>query len=221
MLIRTLWGALIAVTLMASSVLADTLNVSIDTSAVAGSPLKAVFDVTANTPFLNEVDILNFSAPGSTMGLTETTGGLVDGDLILLSNPAPFTFIDTGAFFNELIVNLTPVSNTVTFGLSYTTNAPVPGTPPDQIAFFLLDSSYLPLFPTSDPLGADALFSIDLNGTSSSPNIYSPAIQSSPGNVQITVPGTTPVPEPTTLLLTLSGVAIIAFKIYPTRRGQE
>src|SRR5579864_2592275 len=111
---------------------ANTLNVVINTSSIASSNVKVVFDVTANTLNLNT---LNFSAPGSTTGLPETTGGLVDGDLILLHNPAAFTFIDTGSFFNELIVNLAPVSNSVLFTLSYTTNAPVMGTAPDEIAF--------------------------------------------------------------------------------------
>jgi hypothetical protein len=204
------------------TVLAATLNVSLNTSAVAGSNVKVVFDITANTLNLNTLDILNFSAPGSTMGLPETSGGLVDGDLILIHNPAPFTFIQTGSFFNELIVNLGPIGNSVTFNLSYTTSSPAPGTPPDEIAFFLLDSTFQPLFPTADPLGTDALFVVDLNGPSTSPAIYSPATESSPGNIQITIPGqTTTVPEPSTFSIAIIAVAALGLKARSLRRRAQ
>jgi hypothetical protein len=175
------------------------LNVTVDTAVVAGTDVKFVFDMTANTPFLNTLYIENFSAPGSVMGLPETTGGLIDGDLILGLNPAPFTYIETATFFNELIVNLTPVLNSVTFTLDYTTNAPGLGVLPDEIDFYLLDGSYNPLFPTSDPLGADSLLAIDLNGASTSP-----------GNIEITVPGSAPatVPEPNSIWLTLTVVVV-------------
>jgi hypothetical protein len=201
------------------SAVGGTLNVSINTSAVAGTPLKVVFDLTANTLNLNELDILNFSAPASTLGSPETTGGLVAGDIILGLNPAPFTSIQTGAFFNELIVNLTPVRNSVTFGLSYSQNAPAGGTLPDEIAFFLLNSSYNPLFPTSDPFGTDSLFVIDLKGNSTSPNIYSPAAQTTSGNVQITVPGPQgAIPEPSTLVIVGFALAGIGSRKYFWRR---
>lgn len=204
---------------MASPAFSDSLNVSINTSGLAGTDLKVVFDVTANTLNLNTLDINNFSAPGSTLGHPETTGGLVDGDIILGLNPAPFTYIQTGSFFNELIVNLQPVASSVTFSLSYTENAPGPGTAPDEISFFLLNSSYQPLFSTDDPFGADSLFDIDLNGANTSTDVYSPAVQTSPGNVQITVPGSTTVPEPSIPVLLLIGLLpIIALKIQCSRR---
>jgi hypothetical protein len=220
--LRRLSIALIVIALTSLSASADIVeNVSIDTSAVAGADLKVVFDVTANTPFLNTLNINNFSAPGSTMGLPETTGGLIDGDLILGLNPAPFTFIQTATFFNELIVNLAPVSNQVTFTLDSTTNAPASGVFSDEVAFYLLDSSYNALFPTTDPLGANALFTIDLAGASTSPAVYSPATQTSPSGIQITVPGSTPatVPEPSAILLTVTILGFIALKMYVSRRS--
>jgi hypothetical protein len=201
---------------------ADVLNVSVDTSSVAGTDVKFVFDMTSSTPFLNTLYIENFSAPGSVLGLPETTGGLIDGDLILGLNPAPFTFIETATFFNELIVNLAPVSDSVTFSLDYTTNSPSGGVLPDEIDFSLLDGSYNPLFPTSDPLGTDTSFAIDLTGPSPSPNVFSPAVETSPGNILITVPGpTTTVPEPSAVFLPLTILAIIALKIHPSRRSQQ
>lgn len=192
---------------------AGLIKVSIDTSAIAGSALKVVFDVAANTPGLNRVDILNFSAPGSTMGLPETTGGLVTGDLILGVNPAPFTNMETSAFFNEVIVNLTPVSKNITFTLSYTENVPAPDTLPDEIVFSLLDTSYQPLFATSDPLGTNSLFVVDLSGTSTTPVAFNPAVRLSSGDIQIKVPGgpppPPPIPEPNSLSLAILALAIV------------
>jgi hypothetical protein len=218
-ILNTLIVAMVFV-LTAPYAMADMLGVSIDTSGMAGKNVKAVFDMTVNTPYLNYLYILNFFAPGSTMGLPETSGGLVDGDLILRQNPAPFTVIEGSTFFNELIVNLTPVSNQITFDLSYSNNGPSAGAAPDQISFFLLDGQYQPLFPTADPLGTDALFAVDLTG-SSSVDVYSPATLTSPGNIQITVPGSTTVPEPKIFLLTLPAAILIALRRYTSRRSQQ
>jgi hypothetical protein len=197
-----------------------TIAVSMNTSAVAGSNIKVVFDITANTLNLNQLDIENFAAPGSTYGLPETTGGLVDGDLILLNNPAAFTSIQTGSFFNELIVNLAPVGKSVSFTLSYTGNAPSGGALPDEVAFYLLDSSYNALFPTADPLGTDTLITVDLTGASPTPNVYAPASQTSPGHVQITIPGgATSTPEAGSFqLVMMAGVLAGAFKLFVRRR---
>jgi hypothetical protein len=76
---------------------------------------------------------------------------------------------------------------------------------PDSFSFFLLDDSLfpLPLFATTDPTGADALFIVDIDGTSG-------------GNLQIfdsintgvtwTVTPPTAVPLPSTALLLGVGV---------------
>ena len=114
--------------------LAVTTNFTINTSAVQGRHIKVVIDVTANTLNLNSINIFNFAAPGSTMGLPDTQGGLITGDLILITNPAASTNIQTGFFFNEIMVNLNPVGSSVTFTLSYTTAPPPGGVLPDEIS---------------------------------------------------------------------------------------
>lgn len=183
--------------------IAATTNITINTAAVKGRAVKVVIDVTANTTNLNNLTITNFAATGSTMGIPEIQGGLVTGDLILVNNPASFTSVETSYFFNEVIVNLNPVGNSVNFTLTYTQSAPSAGVLPDQISVSLLDSSYKPLFTTSDPLGTNALVAIDLIGTSTAPSIYSPAVQTTPGNISIVVPGSNSPPS----VVSLSPVA--------------
>src|SRR5689334_22121192 len=122
-----------------STLFAGTLNLSIDSSAISGSPLRVAIDFVTSSPGAFAscsptcLKVLNFSAPGSTMALPETTGGLVQGDLILINNPSNSTEIEKGSAFNEVIVNLNPVRNLVTFSLNYTDSGPVSGLPPDQV----------------------------------------------------------------------------------------
>ncbi len=70
--------------------LATQYSVDIDTSAVQGTAGALVFDVASNALVSNTVSILNFTHDGTT-DLPETQGGLVEGDIIRLQNPAPVT----------------------------------------------------------------------------------------------------------------------------------
>src|SRR6266446_3493857 len=173
----------------AETAYATTISVTINTTAVAGSSSKLVFDFVTNAPERGEhLELLNFSAPGAVIGLPETLGGLVSGDLILLRNPAPFTVVDADFFFNEIAVNIQRFTEAITVTLQIPDLAPVPGVPPDEFALFLLDSAGRPL-PTSDPLGANALFVIDITGSAGGVSgAFVPAVFTSPNNVQITIP---------------------------------
>ena len=197
---------LLALCMVRPALAVTTYNVTINTSAVQGTNGQLAFDFTKNDPLFNTVDILNFSTD-STLGVPITEGGLVEGDLILQINPAPFTRINGGSFFNELIVTPTPFGNNISFTLSLS-QSHTPGGVPDQLALFLLDASGLPLFPTSDPLGADALFTIDITGVAGGLlSVFSPTSFTPPTSLQIIVPGgPSPVPEPSTLFLFILGL---------------
>lgn len=178
---------LIAFCVAHSALAVTTYDVTIDTSAVSGKNGQLAFDFTKSDPAFNAVDILNFSTDG-TLGLPETQGGLVEGDLILGSNPAPHTRINGGFFFNELVLNLKPFGTSITFTLQLTENH-TPGQIPDQFALFLLDESGLPLFSTSDPLGADALFAVDITGVAGGDlSVFSPTVFTPPTTLKIIVP---------------------------------
>jgi hypothetical protein len=146
--------------------LATQYRVEIDTSAIQGTAGALAFDFTSNTPDDNKVTILNFTHDGTT-GLPETQGGLVQGDIILLLNPAPFTEIADGFFFNELLVPFTSFGTSISFTIQLTENPVGAGGIPDEFSFFILDANRLPLFSSADPLGTDTAFAICVDGTTS------------------------------------------------------
>lgn len=195
-------GAGLVVSLCLAQVMfADTtVNVTIDTTAVSGNAGKLIFDFTNGNPGNgNNVQILSFAAPGAALGLPETQGGLVSGNLILGLNPANFTVIDSDFFFNELTVNFTKFSNKVTFIVHVSEVGPPTGNPPAQFALFILDSSGAPLPVTQDPFGANALSSIDVTGAAGGIlNVFSPAVFTPPNNINISVTSADIIPPVTT-----------------------
>jgi hypothetical protein len=213
---RTLWVGIVALFTLTTPSFGDAIeNVTINTSAIAGTAGEIAFDFTNNNPGDgNVVTILNFAAPSATLGLPTTQGGLVSGDLILGLNPAPFTDIESSFFFNELNVTFTKFASTVTFTLQVSAIPPPMATPPAEFALFLLNSSGLPLFPTSDPSGVDALFTVDVTGAPAGVlNVFSPTVSGPNNSLDITVPGgVSKVPEPSSVTLLLSGLGtLLAF----------
>lgn len=186
-------------------VVGQTYSVTIDTTKISGKSGKLVFDLTANGSATNVVNITNFSTDGS-LGLPETQGGFIEGDIILGSNPAALTTISesyfgTPYFFTELAMNFNAFGNGVTFQFepSQTFSA---GQVPDQLSLFMLDSTDQPLFPTADPLAANALLTVDINGAPGGHvAAFAPTVLTSPSSFQITVPPLAPVGGPLVTLL--------------------
>jgi hypothetical protein len=132
---------------------------------------------------------------GGVNGLPITQGGLVTGDIILGSNPAPFTtmdesFLGTAFFFTELQLPFTSFGTSLSFSLSLSQSTDGVS-PPDEFAFFVLNSAGQTLTPSADPLLADALFTICIDGTPTGLfNAYNPAMFVAPGaiNIALAVP---------------------------------
>jgi len=123
-----------------------TYSVSIDSTALSGQNGKLAFDLTGG-----DAAVANNTA---TVGSFVTDG--------TLGNSAGFALTDTD-FFNEVLRDIT-FGTSLSFTLNLSENNTAPGF--DQFSFFLLNTAdFLPLFDTTDPLGAGALFAIDLNGT--------------------------------------------------------
>ena len=145
----------------------------------------------------NTVVVSDFSTDG-TLG-TASTSGNVTGTLI----SGPVTLTDTD-FFNEFLQEIA-LGNSVSFTLNLTENAPS-GSPPDSFAFFLLDVvTFLPLFETTDPTSAGALFAVDINGTSSG-MLYNFAPTDTGSGVTWIVAPVASVPLPSTALLIGAGL---------------
>lgn len=188
-------ATLLMLFLATSAFAVTTYTVTIDTSALNGSAGKLVFDFTSSNGFTNHADILNFTTDG-TLGLPDTEGGLVEGDIILGSNPAHHTRIHDGFFFNELTVNFVSFGNQITFTLELSESPSGAGQLPDEFALFLLDTSFHPLFKTSDPLGADALFSVCITGAPGGQlSVFNPTTLQPPSTLQIVVPALNAPPD--------------------------
>jgi len=126
-------------------------------------PKAQAIPVTINTTALTgQSGLIAFDLIGGDSTVANNT---VSVDLLatdgVLDNAAPFTVTDLG-FFNEVLREVT-FGTFLSFSLALTENVSAPGF--DQFSFFLLDPiTFLPLFRTSDPFGADALFAIDITG---------------------------------------------------------
>ena len=187
----------------AGPLFATPFQVTIDTSPIAGSAGSLAFDFLDLDPSFNAVQIAGFLSDG-VLGSTITMGGPISGAL-----PGSVRIEDTdGAFFNELLQEIT-FGSAITFSVELTafnSGAFLP----DSFSFFLLDSTGLvPLFTTSDPTGADALFAIDVDGsTSGQLSAFAPT-GLAPGATSEVMWRVQPVPEPSTSLLLVVGLLAV------------
>jgi hypothetical protein len=168
---------------------ADVFDVTISDTLLGQSGYIA-FDLIAGSPVPNNtVTVTNFATDG-TLG-SVTPSGSVTGSLI----PGPLTLTDS-SFFNEWLQAIT-YGTSMSFQFTTTDNF-VPSGIPDNFSFYFLDSNQIP-YPTSDTV-ADSLFSLDLNGPGSPPQVFTAAV------AQVQVTPATPIPEPS--LLSLTGVLL-------------
>ena len=152
--------------LLSSFALADVAyTVNVDTTLLSGTSGYVAFDFLQGNPIVNNiVTISNFASDATLLGLTPT------GDAFGTVSPGPGTLDDENFFFNELLEQVT-FGTTISFLLDLTTFG---AATPDNFAFYLLNMSQFPIV-TSDPTGADSLFSIDVTGPSLTPNVYTSA----------------------------------------------
>jgi hypothetical protein len=140
---------------------AATVNITIDTSTLAGDSGQLAFDLIDGGPPDNSVVISQLSMSGGSLGLASFTGAASE------TGPASFLLNDT-SFFNEVLIPLT-IGTQITFKFDDTDLGPVGSSIPDSLTVFLLDSSGIPLIPTADPTGGDALLQFDAGTHSTIP----------------------------------------------------
>jgi len=187
------------------SAVADSVTISVNTSAVTGVSASLAFDLINGGSASNTVTISDFSTDG-TLGAVSPTGevtGTLPGTVTLMDSPA--------SFFNEYLTGMT-LGASISFVLDATTNGPDPVSVPDALSVFLLDPiTGLPLFPTSDPTYSDSLFNLNIDGTPTG----TLSVYSAPGGeavVTATPVTATSIPEPATFFLLIVGLAFLSFK---------
>jgi hypothetical protein len=147
---RSWLGCLFLPALLASGpALASPVQVSIDTSLLAGVEALMAFDLIDGGPPANAVAIVDFASDGILGSISifgDVTGAL----------PGQVTLADS-SFFTEY-AQLVTLGSIVSFIFDATANVPDPASIPDSFSFFLIDpSTGLSLVSTSDPTGANAL----------------------------------------------------------------
>jgi hypothetical protein len=159
-------------------------SVNVTTGPLNGVAGYLAFDFLGGTPIENNtVTISGFTSNAALGALTKT------GDAFGTISPGPGTMDDTNFFFNEFLQAVT-FGTTISFTLNLTTSGAPSGTP-DTFAFYLLDSTQNP-FLTSDPTGANSLFSINVTGPNLSPAVYtssSAAATVTPAGISTPEPG--------------------------------
>lgn len=157
------------------------------------------FDFLAGSPQLNNTAVIDSFL---TNGILNTFS--ISGSVIGTLTPGPLTLTDS-SFFNEWLQGFT-YGSTISFNVK-TGDSVSQGGIPDSFGFYLLDSNRNP-FLTSDPSGADALFTIDLNGSQTTPTSFVSTV----AQVSIT-PVSNSLPEPSSLLLTLPFIVFVMLAI--------
>ena len=134
---------------------ADTIDVTVDTSFLNGLPAVLAFDFINGGPPDNSVALSALTGNG-TQTSTSSTGNV--------TGTGPWTFSDAGgSFLNELLVAFNPMRTSLSFSFTTTDHPPAPGSLPDALSVFVLDSTAtFPLITTNDPTQADALFLFNL-----------------------------------------------------------
>lgn len=182
--------------LATGTVRGDTIDVTVDTTALAGSAATLAFDFIDGDGLINNsVSINNFQSD-AVIGPAQTTGDVTGG------LPGTVTLSDT-QFFNELLLPGT-LGASISFELDYTNN---PGSTPDSLSFFLLDAAAINSLVTTD-LPGDELLEVDMtggtNGTVLLPTAISPGIR-----ISLNSGSPTPTPETSPMLVLGTGLLLL------------
>jgi hypothetical protein len=174
-------------------------DVSVNTTGLNGTAGLLAFDLTDGDGVANNTALVSaFATDGTLAPGGNTDIGGATGDL-----PGDLTIADS-SFFNESARGIT-LGNSLFFRLLLTNH--FAGGAPDEFAFFLLDSTgTTSLVQTSDPTGANALFTVDLTGA---PGGILSVFSSPEIGYSVTPVAPAPIPEPGVLTALGIGCAMV------------
>ena len=143
-------------------------DVTMETSALNGTPASLVFDfIDGDSLVNNSVTISDFAGDG----VYDPTAAMTFGDVTGALDASAVLSDSSG--FSELLQPVV-LGDTLSFMLTLSNQFSGVGLP-DRLTLFLLDQSgSFPLYATSDPSGSDALLAIDLGGGTARAVIYAP-----------------------------------------------
>ena len=194
---RALWISLAA---MFCATAAGALTpVRLNTSAWTGDQARLSFQLTSNNQALTFLDggsvvIYDFEHNGRT-GSPSTLGGALTGDLIMQINPAYMSSIspwapDSNYFGHSALgVNFDSLGTSVTFTVDLASSNLDEPSLREQCAFYMLErDGSNALFATGDPLGANALFTLEaLDPFGTQLSVFSPAVLVPPDSVVLDI----------------------------------
>lgn len=159
-----------AISLLPTAGLSTTrYEVRLGTDGRAGRHVRIAFDLVSDSDVADSLEIIDFRHNGTfgpmfQPGISLLEGGPTSGDLLNGLNPAATTTLGNTAFFNELLVPFDSLGANVAFAMQIPEVLPSAYGIPDEISCFFLTDSGSTWFNTSDPLGANALFSVSVTG---------------------------------------------------------
>lgn len=193
--LRWLGSCVFLVTVFSAPVAhASPIQITVNTSSLAGTSAALAFDLIDGGLPANAVTISGFTTDG-TLGISSTTGDVTG------SFPGSVILSDT-SFFNEYLQSIT-LGDSLSFIFDTTGSTADPASFPDAFSPFLLDPlTGLSLVTTSDPTGADTLLLFNI-GEANPLTIYTAQ------GVTVST-GRNLVPEPRTLVLVVTALALFA-----------
>jgi len=182
-------------------------NVTVDTTALSGSPGILVFDFIDGGPPDNSV-ILSAIVSDGTEGATSSTGDV--------TGTGPWLFTDAGgSFFNELQIPFNPMGSSLTYSFATSDNPPDPSSFADSFSFFILDTDLVTsLITTNDPTGANSIFQLSFGQGDQGLLVF--AADQAGFSIAV-VPQPSAVPEPGTLALLVLGVMALSARRHSKR----
>jgi len=144
---------------------------------------KFVIDLLSSDGITNEARIFGYTSNGGRDSV-ETWGGPVSGPLVGEGSGSDSTIIEDRWFENRLTILSDSLGTVVNFGINLTESAPADTIGPDQLSMYYVRRAEATPMPSDDPLGAEALFAIDITGVSGGVlTAYTPAVYRSADSI--------------------------------------
>jgi|GEM_PF-5591879 len=165
-----------------------TYKVRLSTTPLAGVPSLCMFELTSSGQ-ADEAVFSNIMTNGNESSIVRTFGGPVDGRLAQPgSSLATSTIHSQSGFLSGAVLFLDSLGDVIQFDISLT-YPPDTAPHPARFAFYLNGITGVPFFPTADPTGAHALFTITETDSCEEVVAYAPCRFAAPDSIVLQASG--------------------------------